>query len=196
MSSASSSASLMFCSTSTIDSPSALSRPMVRPTSATICGARPSDGSSISSTRGLRHQRAADRQHLLLAAGERGSPAGCAVRCSRGNIANTRSTVQGSPAPPSGLARRDGEVLAHGEAAEDAPALAAPARRRAPAIASGAGVVTGCAEHLDRARARRQQADGDVHAGRLAGAVAAEQARAARPSPSANETLCSTWLSP
>ena len=52
-SSARSSTSLMFCSTSTIDCPSVLSWAMMRPTSATICGARPSDGSSIRSTRGL-----------------------------------------------------------------------------------------------------------------------------------------------
>ena len=39
--------------------------------SLTISGARPSDGSSSISSFGLRHQRAAQRQHLPLAAGQR-----------------------------------------------------------------------------------------------------------------------------
>jgi len=51
--SATSSASLRFCSTRTMDCPSSLRRRIVRSTSATISGARPSEGSSSSSTRGL-----------------------------------------------------------------------------------------------------------------------------------------------
>ena len=54
MSSATSNTSFGFCSTSTIDSPLSFSLRIVAITSATICGARPSDGSSISSTRGFR----------------------------------------------------------------------------------------------------------------------------------------------
>ena len=43
------------------------------------------------------------------------------------------------------------------------------------AIGSGGSARHRRAEHFDRAAAWRQQPDGDVHAGRLAGAVAAEQ---------------------
>ena len=43
----------------------------MRKISATIFGARPNDGSSSSSSLGAEHQRAADRQHLLLAARQR-----------------------------------------------------------------------------------------------------------------------------
>ncbi len=53
ISSAISSTSRGFCSTRTIERPLSLSLRIVAMTSATICGARPSDGSSISSTRGL-----------------------------------------------------------------------------------------------------------------------------------------------
>ena len=44
---------------------------MISNTCSTIFGASPSDGSSNIISFGLRHERAADRQHLLLAAGER-----------------------------------------------------------------------------------------------------------------------------
>jgi len=53
MSSATSNTSFGFCSTSTIDRPCAFSLRIVAMTSATICGARPSEGSSIRSTRGF-----------------------------------------------------------------------------------------------------------------------------------------------
>ena len=149
---------------------------MVRPTSATICGASPSDGSSISSTRGLRHQRAADRQHLLLAAGERGRQAGGGARQPREHREHACRPSTASCRRRRGLARRDAQVLAHGEAAEHAPALRHQrdaARRRS---ARAQAVVTGVPNTSTLPRARRQQADGDVHAGRLAGAVAAEEA--------------------
>src|SRR6202790_3568311 len=54
-----------------MDCPSCFRRRMVRPTSATISGARPSDGSSSRKNPGISHQRAPDRQHLQFAAGER-----------------------------------------------------------------------------------------------------------------------------
>ena len=61
----------MFCSiTRTAMSPSSPSRTSMSSTCATITGARPSVGSSMISRRGFVQQRARDRQHLLLAAGE------------------------------------------------------------------------------------------------------------------------------
>src|SRR5262245_61554153 len=53
MSSATSNTSLAFCSTRTMESPCSFSRRIVAITSATICGASPSDGSSMRSTRGF-----------------------------------------------------------------------------------------------------------------------------------------------
>src|SRR6202165_2823680 len=53
ISSAMSNTSLGLCSTSTMESPLSFSRRMVLITSATICGARPSDGSSIRGPRGF-----------------------------------------------------------------------------------------------------------------------------------------------
>ena len=73
-----------------------------------------------------------------------------------------------------GRARGDDEVLAHSEALEDAPAL----RHQGDALRGdlfGRQARHGRAEHLDRARAGRQQADGDIHARGLAGAVAADE---------------------
>ena len=51
--------------------PSSFSRRMMRNTSCTMAGARPSEGSSNMISSRLAHQAAADRQHLLLAAGQR-----------------------------------------------------------------------------------------------------------------------------
>ena len=54
---------------------------------APIMGARPSDGSSMQDETGLRHHRAAERKHLLLAAGERaGILAGCRSREPRKHV--------------------------------------------------------------------------------------------------------------
>ncbi len=46
----------------------------------TTFGAKPSDGSSSKSRRGSRHERAAEREHLLLAAGERSGALALALR--------------------------------------------------------------------------------------------------------------------
>ena len=108
---------------------------------------------------------------------------------------NTVSAVHGAwRLPGPGGARRDDQVLAHGEALEDA----APLRHQRDAARGDrfrrqAGDVG--AEHLDGAAARRQEADHDVHAGRLAGAVAAEQAEQAAFAERERDLL-RMWLSP
>ena len=57
----------------------------------TRIGARPSEGSSSSSSARPRHQRAADREHLLLAAGERAGASASAARRAAGTARSTRS---------------------------------------------------------------------------------------------------------
>ena len=65
------SAACAFCSTRSTVVPSALIASIASKIAWTTSGARPSDGSSSSSTLGSGHQRARDREHLLLAARER-----------------------------------------------------------------------------------------------------------------------------
>ena len=63
---------LAFCSTSRMVTPrSRLMRTMISKMSFTSLGDRPSEGSSSSISLRPRHQRPADRQHLLLAARQR-----------------------------------------------------------------------------------------------------------------------------
>jgi len=90
-------------------------------------------------------------------------------------MANTVSAVHGACRVPGRTPRGDHEVLADGEALEHAAALR---HERDPARGDRFRRQTRHrrAEHLDAASARRQQADAHVHAGRFAGAVAAEQA--------------------
>jgi len=103
MSSATSKTSLGFCSTSTIDSPLSFNLRMVAITSATICGARPSDGSSISSTRGLPIS-ARPIASICCSPPERCAAIWLRRSCNRGNIANTVSAVHGACLlPASGL---------------------------------------------------------------------------------------------
>ena len=90
-----SSATRLFCSTRMIDSalsPRSLSSTAV--SVSTITGASPSVGSSISSTRRIGQQRARDRQHLLLAAGELVARVVEPLLAACGNSSNTRSRVQ------------------------------------------------------------------------------------------------------
>src|SRR6185503_279596 len=95
-SSASSKASFTFCSTSRIDWPSALRRAMMRPTSATSSGARPSEGSSIKRTRGL--PISARPMASICCSPPESEPACCSARsCRRGNRSNTRARVQPDP---------------------------------------------------------------------------------------------------
>ena len=58
---------------------------MTRNTSSTICGASPIDGSSMQQHGRLGDQRPGDRQHLLLAAGQRSGRQVRAAAASTGN---------------------------------------------------------------------------------------------------------------
>src|SRR5262249_26804717 len=123
----------------------------------------------------VRHQRAPDRQHLLLAARERAGDLPAALlkpREQRGD--RLERPEHGHSALR--LAPGHGEVFADGEATKHAAALrdqGHPERRDGLGRPAG----DGAAVDADRAAAGREQADRDVHRGRLAGAVASEQAQ-------------------
>src|SRR5262245_32721272 len=122
----------------------------------------------------IAHQRAADRQHLLFAAGERAGEL-------RVTLLQAGEELEHAIDGPAGCAaafrspRRDAEVFAYTEAAEHAPALwhqpdafARDHIRRQPTDL--------LAVKTDRASPRPEKAHDRVHAGGLARTVAAEQA--------------------
>ena len=123
---------------------------------------------------GVAHERAPDREHLLLAAGERAGDLGVAL----GEPGKDLEHAVDRPARAVVLLlrlRRHHQVLAHRERAEHAPAL----RDQADALARdhvGRETGDGFAVQADRAAPRLEKAHDGRHAGGLAGAVASEQA--------------------
>ena len=92
--------------------------------SAMTSGARPSEGSSSSSSRGSRHERAADGQHLLLAAGERLGRLGGALLQHREQRVHALQPSAHDGAPlAAGAVGAELEVVAHGHGAEEQAAL-------------------------------------------------------------------------
>ena len=178
MSSAMSKTSLGFCSTSTIDRPLSFSFRIVAMTSATICGARPSDGSSISSTRGFCIS-ARPIASICCSPPDRCAAIWFLRSDSRGNMPNTVSMVQGAcRLPASGFRAATTRFSRTDRLLKMRRPCGTSATPRA-AICSGGSLVTAVPNTSTAPRARRQQPDRDVHAGRLAGAVAARAARAA-----------------
>ena len=116
-----------FCSTSSTGTASA-TRPSTSATSVTTFGARPLVGSSTSSSRLSVEQHPADREHLLLPAGQRAGPLPRAPRQLREQrvhpvVVRRRRRALGQP-----------QVLRHGQPGEDAPVLGHVRRaRRGPA---------------------------------------------------------------
>ena len=172
-SSASSSAIFMFCSTSTIDWPCAFS---LRDGAADLGDdeRREAFGRLVQQQEPrVAHQRAADREHLLLAARERARVLLDALAQPRKKLEHAFEAPAGRTFPrifPIG----DLEVLAHREGGKHAPAL----RHEPRALARdrlGRQALDRLAEQAHRAPARAQPSDHRVHAGGLAGAVAAEE---------------------
>ena len=124
------------------------------------------------------HQRAADRQHLLLAAGQMRGDLVLSLGKPREHAEHGVDGPGRVPAAGVGLSRGHHQVFPHRQALEDAAALR-DQRHAARRDLLRRQLCHRVAEHLDRAGARRQQPDGDVHAGRFARAVAAQAARAA-----------------
>jgi len=124
------SAMRVFCSTTRIVTPAAAISRMAAKICCTSFGAMPSDGSSRSRSCGRAHERAADREHLLLAAGEGARPpASCARRVGKSFVTSSDGLAHRGRVAME--VRAELEVLAHREVREDRAAL--PARARCPA---------------------------------------------------------------
>ena len=110
-----------FCSTSSTASPSvSASRRTSAMIWATSSGASPSEGSSSSSARGRADERAADREHLALAAGEaRGRLSRCAP-AGAGTARRSRPAAPPRAAPPQPA---EAEVLLDRQLGDHAAAL-------------------------------------------------------------------------
>ncbi len=149
-------------------SPSSLSRARQRQISARISGARPSVASSRIKQARIGHQRAADRQHLLLAAGKLVAHAAAALGQPRKQVVDCAS-VQ----PPS-LGRGRHQIFAHGKIGENLAAFRhqADAELRDPVGRQAAHVRP--LKRIEPARAGGQSHD-RAHCGGLAHAVAAHQ---------------------
>ena len=105
-------------STMTVAMPSARMRAMVRQISWATSGARPSVASSMRIRSRVGHQRAADRQHLLLAAGELVAAVAAPLGETREQLEHA---LQRPPAPPvASRPRRHDQVLDHRQRGEDA----------------------------------------------------------------------------
>ena len=168
------SASRASCSTSRMVTPCARSSSSAEKISAMTSGARPSDGSSSSSSRGSRHERATDGEHLLLAARERLGRLVRALLQHREERVDPRQGPGGHGAPvAAGAVGAELEVLAHGHRAEQQPALGherqALAHEALGPRRGDAGAAVG-----DRPRADGDEADDGLEQRRLAGAVRAD----------------------
>ena len=122
--------------------------------------------------RGIGHQRAADGQHLLLAAGERARHAAraCRQRWEQLEDALDGPRLDGAAA----VGGRGEQVLADGEVREDLPAFGHQAQARLRDAVRRQAVQRPALE-LHAPGAGRQQAHHGAHGGRLAHAVATEQ---------------------
>ena len=145
---------------------------MISKLRSTRIGARPMDGSSISSSFGLRHQRAPHRHHLLLAAGQRPRELGAPLVEQREERVDAlvvllrRAAVQ---------VRAHLEVLEHAHRREQAAVLGDD---RHPLRDPVARLLVGhvLAVEPDPAGARLHDAERRLQRRRLARRVAAEQA--------------------
>ena len=160
------------CSTSRTVTPRSRIAASAANTASTIPGESPSDGSSRRSTPRSRHERAPDRELLLLAAGERAGRPAARLREHRKELVDLRERLAGVvPAP---CREPEPKVLLHREVAEDPPSLrherdaGTGDRLRTPATERGAGEphVAACRRHDAHDRVQRR---------RLAGAVRADQ---------------------
>ena len=145
----------------------------------TISGARPNDGSSSSSSSGRSISARADRQHLLLAAGERAGLLAPPLRQAR-KVANTSLDVARRRRPCRAARARPG-------AGSPRPTRSVKVPRPSGTCATPRRTMSSVARAVDAAGRRRRRspcvrtmlADG-AQRGRLAGAVGAEDGGDAR----------------
>ena len=133
-------------------------------TSMTV-GARPSDGSSMIRSLGISEQRAADREHLLLAAGELGAAVSLPVGEPREELVHALDRPRAAPS-----ARGDPEMLVDGQRRKE------PAPLRDVAEPGARDLVRRLADELDSVESRG--------AGHARGTEAHESRRKASSSPS------------
>ena len=119
-------ATARFCSTTRIARPSRASAWNVSMSVSMIVGASPSDGSSMISSRGFAEQRAADREHLLLAAGELHAAVPAALGQPREELVHR----VGRPAVAASPRRGHPQVLVDRQRLEQPPPLRARSRSR------------------------------------------------------------------
>ena len=166
--------------------------------SRTISGARPSDGSSSISSFGLRHQRAAQREHLALAAGQRAGELRRAARAGAGSARRPRRASRCAAALA--VRARARTRRARGCPRRSSPRTARASRARAPARARRAARPSSRAERL-AAIADRRRRDGSSpmmrrQQRRLAGAVRADHGDDACPRSTASDTSCTASTLP
>ena len=144
----------------------------IRPSIST--GARPSESSSIISRRGRAISAAADRDHLLLAAGEVAAQRGRAARAGAGT---GRARAPGRPRPRPAVAASEGaeqQLIAHRSSPGTAAGLRARGRCRARRSA-GSAPRRSAGRRSRCARARLQQAADRREQRALARAVRADE---------------------
>jgi hypothetical protein len=150
----------------------------------------PSSGSSSSSSRGIEHQRAADGQHLLLAARELVAEVALALGQARKQLVDAlpASTGRGGPRRVRFSCTVSDLKMLRSCGTQPMPAAR---RARGPAARIAAGPPS-----VDAAGMAARDADQRVDEGRLAGAVAAQQRQ--RPAFGQREATrrCSTTASP
>ena len=165
----------------------------MRQISRTISGARPSVASSRISDVGIGHQRAADREHLLLAAGE--LLAAVAEALARGagtSRARARASTCGTAV--GAAARRDQQVLAHRQVRKDAAALGHVADAESRDRGAARARVQSRPAHADRCRATRARARAACGSAWSCPCRCGRAGRPTRRGAIASDTPRSTWL--
>jgi hypothetical protein len=135
-----------------------------------MIGARPSSGSSSSSSLRVQHQRAADRQHLLLAARELRAQIRLALGKAREHLVHALRHSRDWAGP-----RHGREVLVHRERLEDVALLRHPADAGGRALVRRELVQSRLPTERDGPPCWRVAPGQRVDQRRLARAVAAEQ---------------------
>ena len=147
---------------------------MISNVRSTMLGASPSDGSSNSNKLRPRHQRTADRQHLLLASRQRPGgllPAFGEPRKLRRRCGSSPRRCRGGPSADSSPSR---DSLAR-SFAERRDALPDNGRSRAPGFSRGSAPVMSCPSKMIVPAAGGSEAGDRLQHRGLAGAVGADQ---------------------
>ena len=141
------------CSASRIVSPRASARRCARAASSTISGRQALGGLVEQQQLGVAHQRAGDRQHLLLAARQERRPCGSRSSASLGNSSHTVSTVHGPERSADAARRRRGSPRRSARRRCGGPPARSRCRSRATRWAPQPVIVLALETHLALRRA-------------------------------------------